>query len=120
MDISKYEKYLYLIGSNFTRWHLGEKCGSVWNYGVFYDWKWWREENVWWLVKFILESLKNKESLSWSSVRLAFQNACEKTEEVKRPKELGDIRGISYIYPLLWRFGVIKVPENTAKKMEIR
>ena len=36
---------------------------------------------------------------------------------IGRPKELGDIRGISYIYPLLYRWGVIQVPEMAAEKM---
>ena len=35
-----------------------------------------------------------------------------------RPKELDDIRGISYIYPLLYRWGVIQVPEMAAEKMD--
>ena len=38
-------------------------------------------------------------------------------EEVKKPKALGDIRGVSYIYPILWRFGLIRVPEVIEKKM---
>ena len=52
---------------------------------------------------------------------LAFNCATErKGKVIKRPKELGDIRGISYIYPMLWRFGVIEVPENVAARMEIQ
>ena len=35
----------------------------------------------------------------------------------KAEKELGDIRGVSYIYPILWRFGLIRVPEAIEKKM---
>ena len=62
---------------------------------------------------------ENSKSLTWSSVWRAFEKI-EGKPMVARPKDLGDIRGISYIYPLLWRFGVITVPENTAKKMEIR
>lgn len=44
-----------------------------------------------------IDRRENSKSLAWSSVRLAF----EKTEGkpvVTRPKALGDIRGISYIY----------------------
>ena len=48
---------------------------------------------------------------------LAFQNSMKISEEVKKPKALGDIRGISYIYSILWRFGLIEVPEAIAKKM---
>ena len=46
--------------------------------------------------------------------------AFEKTEGkplVKRPKELGDIRGVSYIYGMFNRFGLIEVP---VKQDELR
>ncbi len=36
---------------------------------------------------------------------------------VLRPKALGDIRGISYIYALFYRFGLIEVPEKSRQKM---
>ena len=48
---------------------------------------------------------------------LAFENSKRILEEVKKPKALGDIRGVSYIYPILWRFGLISVPEAIEKKM---
>ena len=31
---------------------------------------------------------------------------------VDRPKLLGDLRGMSYIYPIFFRFGLIEVPEK--------
>ena len=48
---------------------------------------------------------ENSKSITWSSVRMAFQNVLKMKESlsegekpyVKRPKALGDIRGISYI-----------------------
>ena len=43
---------------------------------------------------------KNK-SLAWSSVLLALKNI--KGEVVDRPKALGDIRGVTYIYGMLQR-----------------
>lgn len=36
---------------------------------------------------------------------------------VLRPKALGDIRGISYIYALFYRFELIEVPEKSREKM---
>ena len=60
---------------------------------------------------------KRNKSLAWSSVVLAFENSKRISEEVKKPKALGDIRGVSYIYPILWRFGLIRVPEAIEKKM---
>ena len=70
-----------------------------------------------WNKELVIDRRENSKTLAWSSIRLAFQNACKITGEVKRPKALGDIRGISYIYPMLWKFGVIEVPEKIREKM---
>lgn len=63
-----------------------------------------------------IDRRENSKSLSWSSIRLAFQNA-EPGKVYLRPKALGDIRGISYGYSLLWRFGLIRVPETVENKL---
>lgn len=52
---------------------------------------------------------ESSKSLTWSSVLFAF----EKTEGkplVERPKGLGDIRGVAYIYGMFYRFKLIEVP----------
>lgn len=36
---------------------------------------------------------------------------------IQRPKDLGDIRGVSYIYAMFYRFGIIDVPEKVKAKM---
>lgn len=38
-------------------------------------------------------------------------------EEADSLRSLADIRGVSYIYPILWRFGLIRVPEAIEKNM---
>lgn len=70
-----------------------------------------------WNKELVIDRRENSKTLAWSSIRLAFQNACSMSGEIKRPKVLGDIRGISYIYPMLWKFGVIEVPEKIREKM---
>ncbi len=66
----------------------------------------------------LVDRRRESKTLSWSSVSLAFRSAMEKRGEViVRPKALGDIRGISYIYPLLYRFGLIAVPEKAVLAM---
>ena len=65
----------------------------------------------------LIDRREKSKSLAWSSVVLAFENSKRISEEVKKPKALGDIRGVSYIYPILWRFGLIRVPETIEKKM---
>ena len=57
----------------------------------------------------IINRRKESKTLAWSSVRLAFEKAKERQGEViSRPKALGDIRGISYVYAMLIRWGIIK------------
>ena len=70
-----------------------------------------------WNRELLIDRREKSKSLAWSSVILAFENSTKISEEVKKPKALGDIRGISYIYPILWRFGLIEVPEVIEKKM---
>ena len=57
----------------------------------------------------------NSKSLAWSSVLLALKNI--KEEVVERPKALGDIRGVTYIYGMFYRFGLIDVPDEVKEKM---
>ena len=34
---------------------------------------------------------------------------------MERPKALGDIRGVTYIYGMFYRFGLIDVPDKVKK-----
>ncbi len=66
-----------------------------------------------------IDRRENSKSLSWSSIVLAFKSALSMTEKVvSGPKSLGNIRGVSYIYPIFWSFGLINVPEQIAQKMK--
>ena len=48
-------------------------------------------------------------------VVLALGNIKEKV--VERPKALGDIRGVTYIYGMFYRFGLIDVPDEVKEKI---
>ena len=48
---------------------------------------------------------------------LAYHNIGKIGEAVDRPKAQGDIRGVSYIYGMFYRFGLIEVPEKVKEKM---
>ena len=61
---------------------------------------------------------ENSKSLAWSSVLLAFHNIPSIGSVVDRPKALGDIRGVTYIYAIFYRFGLIDAPEKAKEKME--
>ena len=57
-------------------------------------------------------------SLAWSSIMLAYHNIGTIGEVVDCPKALGDIRGVSYIYGMFYRFGLIDIPEKAKVKMK--
>ena len=62
-----------------------------------------------------IDRREKSKSLAWSSVLLALKNI--KGEVVDRPKALGDIRGVTYIYGMFYRFGLIDVPDEVKAKM---
>lgn len=65
-----------------------------------------------------IDRRENSKSLSWSSVRMVYVKALEKRGTVfSRPKELADVRGVSYTFSLLWRFGLIEVDEETEGRL---
>lgn len=51
---------------------------------------------------------------------LAYHNIGKIGEVVDRPKALGDIRGVSYIYGMFYRFGLIDVPDKVKEKMGVK
>ena len=57
-----------------------------------------------------IERREKSKSLAWSSVLLALRNIKKVGEVVDRPKALGDIRGVTYIYGMFYQFGLIDVP----------
>lgn len=65
-----------------------------------------------------IDRRENSKSLSWSSVLLAFHNIPSIGAVVDCPKALGDIRGVTYIYAMFYRFGLIDAPEKAKEKME--
>lgn len=65
-----------------------------------------------------IDRRENSKSLAWSSVLLAFGKIHEVGTIVNSPKALGDIRGVTYIYAMFYRFGLIDVPENVKEKIE--
>lgn len=58
-------------------------------------------------------------SLTMSTVLKAYENRIG-AEIVDRPKALGDLRGVSYIYPIFFRFGLIDVPERVKEVLNGR
>ena len=65
-----------------------------------------------------IDRRENSKSLAWSSVLLALGNIKQVGEVVDRPKALGDIRGVTYIYGMFYRFGLIDVSDEAKEKMK--
>ena len=65
-----------------------------------------------------IDRRENSKSLAWSSVLLALGNIKKVGKVVERPKALGDIRGVTYIYGMFYRFGLINVPDEAKEKMK--
>ena len=84
----------------------------TWRSDRIYDQRaFWKTKELW------IDRRKNSKCLAWSSVLKAF----EKTEGkpvVSRPKALGDIRGVSYLYGIFYKFGLIDVPDDLLKKYQ--
>lgn len=66
-----------------------------------------------------IDRREKSKSLVWSSIKIAFNKALEKSGTVfTQTKELADVRGVSYTFSLLWRFGIITAPENLGRKLK--
>ena len=65
-----------------------------------------------------IDRRENSKSLAWSSVLLVLSNIKKVGEAVERPKALGDIRGVTYIYGMFYRFGLIDVSDAAKEKMK--
>ena len=65
-----------------------------------------------------IDRREKSKSLAWSSVLLALGNIKKVGEVVERPKALGDIRGVTYIYGMFYRFRLIDVSDEAKEKMK--
>ena len=67
-----------------------------------------------------IDRRENSKSLAWSSVLLALGNIKKVGEIVERPKALGDIRGITYIYGIFYEFALLEMPEKAKEKIALQ
>ena len=74
--------------------------------------------NVQYTKELWIDRRENSKSLAWSSVLLALGHIKKVGEIIERPKALGDIRGVTYIYGMFYRFGLIDVPDEAKEKMK--
>lgn len=89
-----------------------------------------RKKNGEYSGELVVSRKEGSKTLTRSSVLLAFHRVLEnivtedqgetavmKPQEYKGPKAVGQIFGISYIYSLFWKLGIIKVPEKVQGKL---
>ena len=67
-----------------------------------------------------IDRREKSKSLAWSSVLLALRNIKKVGKVVDRPKALDDIRGVTYIYGMFYRFGLIDVPDEVKRRFSCR
>ena len=64
---------------------------------------------------------EKSKSITWKTLMDAFE-AVRRAEGGKplvvRPKAMGDLRGVSYIYPLFYEWGLIEAPEKFERNMK--
>lgn len=68
-----------------------------------------------------IDRREKSKSLVWS----AYQKVLELQQEserpvVERPKALGDIRGITYIYGIFYEFALLEMPEKAKEKIALQ
>lgn len=89
-----------------------------------------RKKNGDYSGELLISRKEESKTLTRSSVMLAFRKVLEAVETettdagtvlvlpfYKGSKAIGQIFGISYIYSLFWRLGLIQVPEKVEKKL---
>lgn len=64
----------------------------------------------------LIDRCTQSKSLVFSSIERAFREAVVR-ELVERPKALGDLRGVSYSYAILWKFGLFRAPVEAEDAM---
>lgn len=89
-----------------------------------------RKRNGEYSGELLVSRKESSKTLTKSSVLLAFHRVLEDISvveksgeralllnEYKGPKAIGQIFGVSYVYSLFWRLGLIKVPEKVEEKL---
>lgn len=98
-DITDFEEIVRLDTEYISEWNIGLDIKILFK-------------------ELFIDRRENSKSLAWSSVLLAFHNIPSIGSVVDRPKALGDIRGVTYIYAMFYRFGLIDAPQKAKEKME--
>ena len=102
------ESYRIFVGLNLIFEKAGVKFKTYSGLPFTYEIK--KGRNGEYTKELWIDRREKSKSLAWSSVLLALQNIKKVGEVVDRPKALGDIRGVTYIYGMFYRFRLIDLP----------
>ena len=106
------EEHLWEVVLLYSGVRFKTYSGLLFTYEIRKGWNGKYTKELW------IDRRENSKSLAWSSVLLALNNIKEVGAVVDRPKALGDIRGVTYIYGMFYRFGLIDMPDKVNGKMK--
>ena len=97
--------------------------------GLFFDYSVRQKRNGEYSGEVLVSRKEESKSLTKSSILLAFHRVLGEIQpskdgldfippEYPGPKSIGQIFGISYIYSIFWKLGIIRVPEKIEKKLK--
>jgi hypothetical protein len=117
IDLNELDEALWSAVLAYQNYELYTKSGLMFSYAVKC------KRNGEYSGELIVSRKEESKTLTKSSIMLAFHKVLSDMEnntppEYKGPKAIGQIFGISYIYSLFWKLGLIRVPKKVEEKIK--
>jgi hypothetical protein len=116
-DLNELDEALWSAVMAYQNYELYTKSGLMFSYAVKC------KRNGEYSGELIVSRKEESKTLTKSSIMLAFHKVLSDMKdttppEYKGPKAIGQIFGISYIYSLFWKLGLIRVPKKVEEKIK--
>jgi hypothetical protein len=116
-DLNELDEALWRAVMAYQNYDLYTKSGLMFSYAVKC------KRNGEYSGELIVSRKEESKTLTKSSIMLAFHKVLSDMKdttppEYKGPKAIGQIFGISYIYSLFWKLGLISVPKKVEEKIK--
>jgi hypothetical protein len=116
-DLDELDEALWRVVMVYQNYELYTKSGLMFSYVVKC------KRNGEYSGELIVSRKEESKTLTKSSIMLAFHKVLSDMKdttppEYKGPKAIGQIFGISYIYSLFWKLGLIRVPKKVEEKIK--
>jgi hypothetical protein len=116
-DLDDLDEALWRVVMVYQNYELYTKSGLMFSYVVKC------KRNGEYSGELIVSRKEESKTLTKSSIMLAFHKVLSDMKdttppEYKGPKAIGQIFGISYIYSLFWKLGLIRVPKKVEEKIK--